>query len=160
VLATGRASRLQRSLVLDRPLAVYLSLSNDARVDGGAFWLFAQCAQGVEPAKLEAAIEEELLKLATKPVSAAELKRAKSFLRSSHAFEHETVSDLAEDLGSYAVDAEWPRALDAVERCERVTARDVKRFASELLRRERRVTAWSLPRDAANGRAANGKRAR
>ncbi|MEM7310115.1 MAG: pitrilysin family protein [Planctomycetota bacterium] len=145
LLASGRASRLQRRLVLEEGLATSLSASNDTRVEGGAFWLFAECAQGVEPATLEAVLDEELERLRTTRVRAAELKRAKAVLRSSEAYEGETVSDLAEELGEWAVDADWRLVLDQVERTDRVTADDVRDTARRLLGRDRRVVGWSLP---------------
>jgi zinc protease len=49
VLTGGRLSRLHRRLVLERGLATSVSTQNDARVEAGAFWLFAECAQGVRP---------------------------------------------------------------------------------------------------------------
>ena len=74
ILAQGRLSRLQRRLVLDEGLATSISISNECWVDGGSFWILAECAQDTEPAELERAIHEEIARLATDKVSAAELK--------------------------------------------------------------------------------------
>ena len=57
----------------------------------------------------------------TRP-TAAELKRAQAMILSSEAYESETVSDLAEDLGGYAVDADWRMALDGCQRYQAVKA--------------------------------------
>jgi zinc protease len=146
VLASGRLSRLQRRLVFDGGLASSVSASNDTRVDGGAFWLFAEASQGVEPAELERVLDEELAQLATKKVSAAELRRAKAIMRSSDAFEGETVSDLAEELGEWAVDYDWRAAFDGSVRHDAVTAEEVRRAIARFLVPGRRVVGWSLPR--------------
>ena len=167
VLASGRLSRLQRRLVFDAGLASSISASNDTRVEGGAFWLFAECSQGVDPAELERVIDEELARLAAKKVSAAELRRAKAVMRSSDAFEGETVSDLAEELGEWAVDYDWRMAFDGSARHDAVTAEDVRQATARLLVPRRRVVGWSLPRTseqvvakpAARKRRAAGKRA-
>lgn len=148
LLTMGRLSRLHRRLVLEEGLAVNVGSSNEARVDGGSFSIYAEAVQGVKPAALEAAIDEELELLAAKAPSAAELKRAKSMLSASEAYEGETVTDLAEHLGSYAVDADWRLTLDIASRRSAVKGSDVRRVARELLTRDQRVLGWSLPREA------------
>ncbi|TDJ69092.1 MAG: insulinase family protein [Planctomycetota bacterium] len=149
ILSTGRLSRLHRRLVLERSLATSMGTNNDTRVDGGSFWLFAECAPDVEPEALERAIDAELAELAAKLPAAKELKRAKATLASSEAYEGETVSDLAESLGAWAVDAHWHLALEAAERRNAVSAKDVRDAARRFLRSDRRVVGWSLPRTGA-----------
>ncbi len=145
LLSAGRLSRLHRRLVLDQGLATSISTSNDARREGGAFWLYAEAAPGIEPAALEAAIDEELIRLAGERVAAAELRRARKLLAAGQAYEGETVTDLAEHLGEYAVDATWPLALELTQRRNQVTARSLQAVAARLLTSQRRVVGWSLP---------------
>jgi len=146
VLTNGRLSRLYRRLVLDEALATSVSIGNDTRVEAGIFWLFAECAEGVAPARLEAALEEELERLARDLVPAAELRRARAILAAGEAYECETATDLAEDLGEFAVDADWRLALQSNERLAAVRARDLRDVARRFLTRGRRVVGWSLPR--------------
>jgi zinc protease len=145
ILTNGRLSRLQARLVHDQKLAVSVSTSNDTRVDAGVFWLYAECADGVDPHKLEAAIDDELVRLASERLPQSELKRAKRILRASDAHESETVSNIAEELGEYAVDAYWRLAIDGAARNEAVTAVAVKEATTRFLIPERRVIGWSLP---------------
>ena len=152
LLTSGRNSRLQRRLVLDRGLAVSVSSSNDTRVDGGIFWIFAQCAQGVSLAELESTIDYELELLAEQPVPAAELKRARAVLASSEAFDNETATDLAEEIGSYAVDADWRLALQGRERYAEIRPARLRAAVRKLLGREGRVVVRCQPRaDAEDG---------
>lgn len=144
VLTSGRLGRLYRELVLDQGIATSISTSNDARVHGGAFWVYAEAAPGVEPAKLEAALDAEIARLADTKLTAAELKRAKRMLRVGH--EGETVFDVAELLGEYAVDAQWQLGVELPERRDAVTAAQVQDVTRRLLTSERRVVGWSLPR--------------
>lgn len=146
VLTGGRLSRLHRKLVLERGLATTVSTQNDARVDGGAFWLMAECAQGVAPEKLEAAIDAELARLRDDLVPAKELERAKRILASGEAYDSETVSDLAEELGEFAIDADWRLSLATMDRIRAVTPTQVRDVAKRMLANERRVVAWSLPK--------------
>jgi zinc protease len=146
VLSGGRLSRLHRRLVLDEGLATSVSTQNDARVEAGAFWLLAECAQGTRPERLEAAIDEELERIATRLVPQKELERAKRTIAAGEAHESETVTDLAEELGEFAIDADWRLALHAVGRVRAVTPAALRECARRLLARERRITAWSLPK--------------
>lgn len=151
LLSTGRTSRLYRRIVLDDGLAVNVSTSNDTRVDGGAFWLYAECAPGKDHADLERAVDEEIERLCATAPTAAELKRARKMLAAADAYELESALDLAEDLGQLAVDADWRLVLTARERYDAVRPRDVRDTARRLLARDRRVVGWSLP--AAEGAA-------
>ncbi len=146
VLTNGRLARLYRDVVLERGLAVNVGSSNDTRVDGGCFWLYAEGVQGVDPTELERALDTELARLTTENIGAAELRRAKATLAAAEAYEGETVSDLAEGLGEYAVDATWRDALEITARRNAITARAVREVAARRLRPERRVIGWSLPR--------------
>ncbi len=147
ILTSGRLSRLYRRLVLDEGLATFVSTSNDARVEGGGFWLQAETVNGADPARLEAAVDEELARLAEETVSPAELKRAKRLLAAGEAYEAETVTDLAERIGEYATDADWRLLLEFGRRRAAVRRSDVRRLAARLLQRRRRVLGWSLPEE-------------
>jgi zinc protease len=145
ILTHGRLSRLQAKLVHDQKLAISISASNDARVDSGVFWLYAECADGVNPRDLEAAIDEELVRLASERLPQSELRRAKRILESSDAHESETVSDVAEVIGEFAIDKDWRLAIEGSARNEAVTAVAVKEVTAQLLVPHRRVVGWSLP---------------
>lgn len=153
ILTGGRLSRLHRRLVLERGLATTVSTQNDARIDSGAFWLMAECAQGVAPAKLEAAIDAELASIRDDLVPAKELERAKRILESGEAYDSETVSDLAEEIGEFAIDADWRLSLDTIAKIRAVTPAHLREVARRLLSPERRVVAWSLPKAAAKAAA-------
>ena len=145
ILTHGRLSRLQARLVHDQKLAISISASNDARVDTGVFWIYAECADGVKPRELEDAIDEELARLASERLPQSELRRAKRILESSDAHESETVSDVAEVLGEFAIDKDWRLAIEGSARNEAVTAVAVKEVTAQLLVPHRRVVGWSLP---------------
>jgi zinc protease len=147
VLTGGRMSRMYRRLVLKEGLATSVSGANDARVEAGAFWLYAEAAQGVEPAVLERAIDEELVKLAQDRVAPEELKRAKAIMHAADAFDGEAVSDVAEELGEWAVDADWHMAFDGGKQHDRITAEKLRRTAAEYLRHDRRIVGWCHPKD-------------
>ncbi len=145
ILATGRRSRLYQRLVQDEGLALSISLSNGTRIEGGVFWLSSECADGTPPEALEAAIDEELERLATELEPAKELKRARAMLHASAAHERETVTDLAEGFGSFAADARWTLALESEKRLAAIRPAFLRDTVARYLDRRRRVVGWSLP---------------
>jgi len=147
ILATGKRSRLYRRLVRDEGLALSISMSNDTRIEGGAMWLLSECSQGVSPRQLETALDEELERLATELVPAREMKRARAMLHAAVAHERETVTSLAEGLGSFGADAHWQLALESDQRLAAIRPAFLRKTVARRLDRRRRVTGWSLPID-------------
>lgn len=153
LLSGGRLSRMYKRLVVDEGLATSINISNDARVEGGLFWVFAECAAASKPEALERAIDEELARLALKRVTTKELARVIAMLEASEAYDEETVSDLAEMVGEYAVDAHWTLAFESIERVKRVTPVQIQECARRLLGRDSRVVGWCLPKVSSAKRA-------
>lgn len=146
LLTGGRLSRLYRRLVIEERLATSVSTHNDARVEGGCFWLFAEAAQGKDPARLEQRVREELAALAQQAPTANELARAKRIIAAGEAHDAETVSDLAEDLGEFAIDGDWRISLTTLERIQAAKANAVSALVRQLLSPESCVTGWCLPK--------------
>ncbi|MEQ1892672.1 MAG: pitrilysin family protein [Planctomycetota bacterium] len=146
VLSSGRTSRLHRKLVLEQGLATSVSAANDSRVEAGAFWLYAECAQDADPAKLEAALHAEVARLAKEPITKAELARAQAMLVASEAFEAESVTDIAEELGEWATDADWRFAFDGCKSHLALTPAEIQAAVAKYLRPERRVVGWCVPK--------------
>ncbi|MEM6672182.1 MAG: pitrilysin family protein [Planctomycetota bacterium] len=146
-LTSGKLSRLYRHIVVEGGLATSVSANNDARAEAGGFWLYAEAVQGVEPETLEAALDAEIRRISETPLTEAQLSRAKKLLAASEAFDSETVTDVAETIGEYAVDlSDWREVLRSNDRRSAVTAEQVQETCRRLLRPDRRVVAWSLPR--------------
>jgi zinc protease len=158
LLTGGRLSRLYRRLVIEERCATSISTHNDTRVESGCFWLFAECAQGAKPEKLERLIDAEFARLSREPVAKAELVRAKRIIAAGEAHDAESVSDLAEDLGEFAIDADWRLALRTLERIQRTSAEELRGAAAKLLVPGRRVVGWCLPQEGtARGRKREGR---
>lgn len=145
VLTGGRVSRLYKRLVLTDGLATMVGSSSDTRVEGGAFWLNAEAVPGADCADLERVIDEEIQRLAEEPIPAKEMLRVQRTLCSGDAYEVETVSDLAEWFGGFAVDTDWHMLLDMENRRAAVNTKRVRATARKLLDPSRRVVGWSLP---------------
>jgi zinc protease len=82
VLADGKTSRLYKRLVYDDQIATSVSASIDAREIAGLFTVQADAKPGVELAKVEKAIDEELARFLAEGPTAKELERVKVQSRS------------------------------------------------------------------------------
>jgi zinc protease len=81
VLSTGKSSRLYRRLVFDEQIATDVDASLDAREIGGLFVVEAGVRPGVDPAKVERAVDQELARFLASGPTAVEQARAKTLIR-------------------------------------------------------------------------------
>jgi zinc protease len=133
-LAVGESSRLRKRLVHDEEAVVSISISWGWRIDPGVFLAFAELAPGVRTERAEAMLWEEIARVATKGVSAAEIRRAQALLRSSVLHELATHHGVAHALGqAEALLGDWREAGRALEHYAAVGPRDVRRVAAEYL---------------------------
>jgi len=78
VLFGGRSSRLVKALVRDREMAGDVRGSLSPLRDPGLFEIFVSAREGFSADQLLAAIDEELARVLTEPISSDELERAKA----------------------------------------------------------------------------------
>ena len=145
VLSGGDASRLHKALVLDQKVADDVGAGSDAREIAGLFTAQATAAPGVEPEKLEAALETEFAKLADEPPTADELARALA------TFEKAIYAQMTTQLGravtiatGYAQKDDPNYYKEDIARYFEVTPEDLARVASKYLTPEK-VVLWVKP---------------
>lgn len=122
VIGGGSTSRLYRSLVVDQKLASSAGAWYDpSALDLTTFGVHASPRQGVPMDKLEAAMLDELRRIAAEGVDPAEVERAKNRLRASIVYArdslHTGVYTLGQALttGQTVTDVEaWPARIAAV----------------------------------------------
>ena len=148
VLASGRASRIQRDLVEQDPLALWAACGSSGHRLGGMSTLAAEGAAGVDPARLEAEVCARVDGLAASPPPVEELERAKRVLFADWVFMHERIAERA-------VSAAVEHALffpgfsrDSFEALARATAADVSDACAAWLSPTTRIVGWSLPNGA------------
>lgn len=134
ILSDGDSSRLYQSLVYKKQLAQSASANAETREDNGLFTARAIMASGKKTEDGIAALREEIAALAAKPVTTAELDKAKNLIITSALRERETNDGKAGALGEAITqyhDATYVnRGLD---RLEAVTAGDVQRVVKKYL---------------------------
>jgi zinc protease len=150
VLSAGRASRLYRTLIYERRLALgtgadysYFSL------DPNIFWLYATPLPGQSAEALEEALLAEIERIKDEPVPAEELERAKNQIEAGFAWRQDSVHARAADLARFELIGSWRLAERYVPATRAVTAADVQRVARAYFPAGRRNTAVLLPHEPA-----------
>jgi len=151
VIASGKTSRLYRTLVHERRLALDVSAGQQSRELEGFFQLAATAAPGRTLTDIEAVIREALGELAATGPTAAELERALAQAEANFVYRLQTVggfSGKSDQLNAYNVYRGNPGSFDAdLARYTRLTVDDV-RDAGRRLATSPRVALSVVPHGA------------
>ncbi|WP_078877367.1 pitrilysin family protein [Streptomyces sp. 150FB] len=160
VLGGGESSRLHNRLVRRDRTAVAAGFGL-LRLSGAPSlgWLDVKASGGVEIPQIEAAVDEELARLAADGPTAEEMERAQAQLEREWLDRLGTVAGRADELCRYAVLFGDPQlALSAVTRVLDITADEVQAVAAARLRPDNRavlVYEPLAPEEAADASAAD-----
>lgn len=134
VLGLGDSSRAYQSLVYRQKIANEIDIEADQREDGGLFIAFAIMSSNHKTGEGEKALRKEIGDLAAKPVTDAELMKAKNQLIASVLRQRETNNGKAAEIGSYVVVEHDAAAVNKdLDKLQAVTAADVKRVVTKYL---------------------------
>jgi len=134
LMSAGRTSRLYKTLVRDKKIAVQAAGFNGFPGEKypHLFAFFGVTAQGHSNDEVSAAIAEEVDRLKKEDVPADELQSVKTRVKAGLIRGLDDNSDLAEALAAYQTNfGDWREIFHEVERINAVTAADVKRVANE-----------------------------
>ncbi len=145
LLSKGRTSRLYRSLVRDKRIAI--------AAQGGTFpgtkypslfFFFAAPSQGHTAAEMASPIHEEIEKLKTQDVSDEELQSIKTRAKADLIRGLGNNQGLAQQLGDYqALYGDWRALFRDIDEIEKVTKADIRRVANATFREDNRTVATS-----------------
>lgn len=152
LLADGKSSRLYRSLVVDKRIAVDVSADVDANALASVFSVDAMVARGTSTSEVERQLELELQRISDSPPSQAEVDRAKKRVQLQFESDLELLNAGSGEsgragllqrfnhyLGDPAALAIWHESL------REVRPKDVSRAAAEYLGTPRRITVITEP---------------
>ena len=146
ILTDGRSSRLYRRLVEQDQVALNVGAQAMQALDPGLWFVQVQPSAGIDPAKAEKAVYEELERLGKEPVTAAELETAKNQILAKFYRDMKTIAGKANFIGNFEIyqgDAgkisEYPAII------QRVTAADIQRVAAKYLNARNRTVATLVP---------------
>lgn len=145
ILTGGRSSRLYQALV-ESGLASDISGYAANMIGAGWYDLSVTAASGQKLTKIDQVVQRSLANLRDRPVSAAELQRAKTQLRAALVLRNREVTSqamqLADDQSSTGDFRYSDRLLAAIAQ---VSATDVQRVAQTYLKPEQRTVGFFEP---------------
>jgi zinc protease len=149
ILATGKTSRLYRSLVHERHLAVDVLAAQQSRELDGLFQIVATAAPGVSLGTLATVIDEEVTKMAAEGPTSVELERSLAQAEAHFVYRLQTIGGFngkSDQLNAYNVFIADPGYLDEDwQRYRRLSAGDVRAVAAGLTP-ARRVSLSVVPK--------------
>jgi zinc protease len=152
ILSSGRTSRLYKKLVEGDRLCTTVSTMNSTGRYAGWFGVMLEMLGGKERAKAEGVVFAELSKMATEPVTEAELSRAKRAMLAAFIFSKEDPHALA-DLIAQSVTLHDVNYLNSyLDKLLAVTPADIQRVAGKYLTQNQSVIVWSLPEGQKGGK--------
>jgi zinc protease len=150
VLFGGRASRLYKSLIVQKEIATDLRGWVSTFRDPGLFECYATARGTHTTRELQAVMDEAFAQVRSDVVGEDELARAKARIELSQLQQLETMPGKAEQIGFYeTVLGDPTRAFDRVEAVRRTTAADVRRVARRYLVDGARTIVRVIPEIAA-----------
>jgi len=156
-LATGKASRLYKSLVYEQKIAQSVEAQQESGTLGSRFTIGVIAKPGVDLAKLEAAIDKEVAALRTKEVADDELVRAQNLVETGFVTRLQGVKDRAALLNMYEAEVKDPGYAEKdLARYRSATKAGLKDAAAKYLSPDARVILRVVPRgkkEAAKGGA-------
>jgi predicted Zn-dependent peptidase len=147
LLASGKSSRLYRSLVRERRLAQSVVAFAFPVVTGAAMLvIWATANPGTSPAALEAALWSEIEEVG-REVPETEIARALTSIEARQIIGLQQVGERADQLSMYTTLFDDPDRINTeLDRYRAISAGDVRAFALEYLTREGAVTVTYVPR--------------
>jgi zinc protease len=150
ILEQGKASRLYKALVYDQQIAQDVSAAQHSGDLGSHFAVEVIARAKVPLPKLEAAIDAELQKIASSPVTEEELKRAKNQFETAFVARMQSVAERASILNQYEHSLGDPGYAEKdLQRYRDVTAASLQKYTQQTLDPKARVIIHVVPRPAA-----------
>ncbi|MBI4265150.1 MAG: insulinase family protein [Acidobacteria bacterium] len=150
VLGHGKTSRLYRTLVYERRLALDVSAHQSSRELSGFFLVVATASPGRSLTELAAAMDAELQRLIDRGPSEDDMERAKAQIEAQFMYRLQTVGGFggkSDQLNAYNVLRGIPGFFAAdLARYQQATRDSVREAAEHLLRLDRRVVLSVVPR--------------
>jgi zinc protease len=149
VFASGKTSRLYRTLVYEQRIATEIGASQNSREIGGFFQIVATAAPGRTLAELERAISEVLTGFIERGPTAPEMERCQAQAEANFMYRLQTVGGFGgkgDQLNTYNIYVGNPGFFETdLARYREVTPESMQRASREWLRPEARVTLSVVP---------------
>jgi len=146
ILSSGKSSRLYRSLVYEKQIALYAGGDYDnISTDPNLFYLYAGVMPGKTPEEVEKALYAEVDRFKTEPVTDEELQKAKNQTEAGFIMGQDSIFSQAMQLGQFETVASWRLLEKYLDNIRAVTKEDVMRVAKEYFIEDNRTVGTLVP---------------
>src|SRR5580700_2062361 len=150
VLSQGQSSRLYRRMVENEQLALSVNGRKGETFDPTIMTFTIQPRRGVDLARTEKVLYEELDRLATTAVSPEELQKAKNQILAGHYRQMKTIAGRASMIGHYEVYyGDYSKMFSIDSEIDKVTPADIQRVAKTYFKETNRTVATLIPEEGA-----------
>ncbi len=154
VLSNGVSSRLYQKFVKEKELAISVSADASEQRGPALFWFSVMARPTTDLGELEKLLAEEISRVQTAPVSAAELSRVRMQLRRQRAQQLYSTRARANALGHFAVYYNDPSLINKVwDRYDQITQADIQKAAQKYFIPANRSVLTTIPKPAGAGGA-------
>jgi zinc protease len=149
LLSGGESARLPKALVDKQQKAVAALSVPFPTEDPGLFLTYAIASVGTNAQDLEDAMNVEIERVKTEPLSDKEFQKLRNQIESQFVQQNSTVAGRAENLANYHVYYKDANLINTeIDRYMKVTKEDIQRVAKEYLTKDNRVVLHYLPKSA------------
>lgn len=152
ILSGGASSRMNKSLVDEKQIALQSAAVPFFNEDAGLFITFAIANMGVKPENLEKSIDSVVAELKVNPVTEREFQKVKNQVETSFVSGNATMAGIAESLANYEVyfgDADLINT--ELARFQKVTRQDLLNVAKKYLNKDNRVVLYYVAKGKKEG---------
>jgi zinc protease len=146
ILGDGKSSRLYKDLVVDKRMVVDVDVEFDmTSFDPNLLWIAAQLRPGVKADDVLAEVDRQVDLMATQPVSASELQKAKNLEEAGFVFGQDSIFREAMLLGVYQMLGDYHLVDRYLAGIEKVGTADVQRVVKQYLVNSNRSVGTLIP---------------
>ena len=140
ILSAGRTSRLYKSIVDDKQLAVDIGTYYGNAFDPTVMWIYAIANQDVNESDLEKAILDEIDKVVKEGVTENELQKVKNQKLMGFYRTMETINGKANTIGTYELFfGDYKKLFSAPKDYNKVTREDIQQVAQKYFTQDNRT---------------------
>ncbi|WP_306639532.1 M16 family metallopeptidase [Sanyastnella coralliicola] len=145
LLSQGGSSRLNRAVVEEKQLALFCGAFSFPLEDPGLTLAFSMANMGVDPAEVEAAMNEEIERVKNELISEEELQKLKNQVENGFVSSNSSVAGIAESLANYHMYYGDANLINnEIERYQAVTREDIQKAAQKYYSENNRVVLYFL----------------
>ncbi len=153
ILAGGEDARLDKRLIVKDGMAITVEAANEARQHDGVFWIFCEMAKGRKIEEAEAAIGEELEKIAKEGVPERELQKVKNLRAAQFVYDKEEQYNVADAIARFEALGVPDYLKSYLARIDAVKPADIQRVVKAIFQKANRTVGYAPPGKKSSGGA-------